>query len=119
MSVNTESVQNTTVQAPGPIAGPLSVQGNGVPAELEPHLHRLGLTGSVQAVVDAVRQVYRDAERIELSIFREEYGEECVRVNAIVPDEGDAEAEMYFRCLSLWTGAIDPNAAGKIRFSTS
>ena len=114
MSVNTESVPT-----PVPNAGPTLVRGNGIPADLEPHLRRLGLTGSVQIVLDAVRQVYRDAERVELSIFRDEYGEECVRVNAIVPDEGDAETAMYFRCLSLWTGAIAPNAEGKIFFSTS
>jgi hypothetical protein len=119
MSVNTENVQNPAVPSPVPIAGPTWVHGNGIPADLEPHLRRLGLTGSVQIVLDAVRQVYRDAERVELSIFRDEYGEECVRVNAIVPDDGDEEAEMYFRCLSLWTGAIAPNAAGKIMFSTS
>jgi hypothetical protein len=119
MSVNSKSVQNTTGHTPVPIAGPTSVRGNGIPADLEPHLRRLGLMASVQIVLDAVRQVYADAERVELSIFRDEYGEECVRVNAIVPDEGDAEAAMYFRCLSLWTGAIAPNAAGKIMFSTS
>ena len=119
MSLNTENVQNTNVQTPVPIAGPTSVPGNDIPADLEPHLRRLGLRDSAQIVVDAVRQVYRDAERVELSIFRDEYGEECVRVNAIVPDEGDAETAMYFRCLSLWTGAIAPNAEGKIFFSTS
>jgi hypothetical protein len=119
MSVNTENVQSAAVHGPVSVAGPTSVRGNGFPADLEPHLRRLGLTGSVQIVLDAVRQVYRDAERVELSIFRDEYGEECVRVNAIVPDEGDEETEMYFRCLSLWTGAIAPHAAGKIMFSTS
>jgi hypothetical protein len=119
MSVNTENVQSTAGQNPLSVAGPTSVQGNGVPADLEPHLRRLGLVDSVQIVLGAVRQVYCDAERVELSIFRDEYGEECVRVKAIVPEEGDEEAEMYFRCLSLWTSAIAPNADGKIIFTTS
>jgi hypothetical protein len=84
---------------------------------MEPHLRRLG--DSVQTVVDAARQAYPDAERVEISIFRDEYGEECVRVKAIVLDEGDAETARYFRCLSLWTSAIAPSAAGKIIFTTA
>jgi hypothetical protein len=96
------------------LPGRFSVHGNAIPADLVPHLRRLGITDDVQIVVDAARQAYPDAERVEIDIFRDEYGEELVRVKAIVPDEGDAEAAKYFRCLSLWTSAIAPNAAGKI-----
>jgi hypothetical protein len=119
MSVNTENVQNAAVPSTVPVAGPTSVHGNAVPADLEPHLRRLGVTDAVQIVVDAARQAYPDAERIEVSIFRDEYNEERVRVKAIVPDEGDAETEKYFRCLSLWTSAIDPSAADKIIFTSA
>jgi hypothetical protein len=99
--------------------GPISMNGNDIPTELNADLQRLGIMDTVKTLVDAVRQVYPDAEKIELSVFRDDCGDERVRVNAVVPDEGDVETAKYFRCLSQWTAAVAPEVADKIVFTTA
>ncbi len=103
----------------GLVAGPEAIQGTHIPESLVLHVRRLGVHDEVQTVLAAVHQVYPNALRIELSVFRDPDGDERVRVNAYVQETGDEETEKYFRCLGQWTEAISTRAAERIVFTTA
>jgi hypothetical protein len=113
------SDQAESAPAAGLITGPAAVSGDAIPEELAADLRRIGVHDDVQKVLHTVSEIYPDAERVELSLCREETGDVRVHINATVAATGDEETERYFRCLGRWTAAVSPEAAKKIIFTTA
>ena len=92
--------------------------------EMEPSAieacRRLNVEGPVRELIRIVRETYPNVGRIDVGVFHDEDGEEKIRVNATVNEEGEAEAERYLSCLEKWStrrGAAEQ--AAKALFFTS
>ena len=114
-----ESGEKPSAAVPEILIGPEAIEGGRIPETVRGHLGRLNLEAAVQQLLAAIRQTYPNPEKIDLSVFRDEFGEERVKVNALVAEEGDEETAKYFACLGKWSDAVSPEAAERIIFTTS
>jgi hypothetical protein len=91
-----------------------------IPIEVRRFADEHNLLGYVQAAIQAVREVYADAERIVVSMKRDpEFDTPLIDINAVIPDEDpEVAAERHWDCLSKWTKGIPPEV-DNIRVSTT
>jgi len=78
------------------------------------------LVDFVERAVKTTREVFPDAERIEISLKRDpEFKDQYIDVNAVVNDGPDSEAERYSDCSGKWASILPPEIGEQIHLSTS
>jgi hypothetical protein len=78
------------------------------------------LVDYVDRAVKATRDVFTEAERIEISLKRDpEFKNLYIEINAVVSDSPELEAEKYSACSAKWALIIPPEVGEMIHLSTS
>jgi hypothetical protein len=118
MPIETQAETVSPITLTGVVVSPQVAQGDNIPPAMLEHCRSLGVEAAVRSLLAWVTKTYPDVQTVELSVFRDEHGQEKIRVSASVTEEGEKEAEQYLACLTGWSGAIEPDAAEKVVFTT-
>jgi hypothetical protein len=101
------------------VAPPASSRALEIPESVLQFAREQGIAEYIHKAQEIVRATFVSADRVTVSMKRDEYGDSYVDINAVVSDDPALEAEKYSACVERWSSLIPAHVGGHIQLSTS